>query len=864
MCSLSWIFVTLTLARVQAADVIARPEFGTVYTPVTRIENSGSDWINYFQLPDLSKHVIPERIAKSVELDEVCVGQNEVSKFNDSSLQQAQITLEEMCTNFGPVLNKYNKLKRSLILNINRMQASIATILGKPTAPTLTRKRRAAPLEIISSVSKSLFGTARHQDLVAVKRNLFNLQQNVNHSFGQIIKHQDHMESAFQLQDTRMSRAYALLQVNQKRIQKVIDAVRNSTAHMQEGFTKADAANSITHTVIRLQGRLTAAMLKNVVGQVNTLQMLHEQMHIYLDSVQTLTENFLPVALIPPQMLHEVLQQIDVALILKHPQFSIAIRELGFYYRHPVSVNIYQGKVIIGLTVPLSSTATSFQVYETHVIKVPVGTAGPHSGKYAFTQVRGYSKYMALSTDGEYYLELDHYDLTHCKGDPDHRICKPLMVQVAKSRMSCSLALFMGDSDNARKYCELDYYEMNQPDTTILPIGKGRVILASTARDWTLACSKKSPVYVQQCHFCIVTLNCSCALRSKDYLIPASLENCQDTTSTKIIEYPANILAMQQLFENFKPINVSLSNPTRPTPTYDWPVLNIQETDSSQVAQIDESRAMDLKKILSLAKSNKQIYLSKSDLPTHADTTAQHIISSPRGDIYALMWICFNIATAATVGYVFLKTRHIATIITALTASHGTSALPITNGHRMSPQAHDPSSLSLPFTLMYSVFILSVSLTLCHLMRIATRNLARWATERHLIPIPDDQPESHKAQSKLYLSVRSGPLEINTFVATIPITAEFCRVTKPLRCIKIKDVSFHCGLPQIRVKWNGVGIQDTTLGYTYELPSELTPPFNRKQALLQLLAQEPHFTLIVGSGNIFRPVKVRADPEQQS
>ena len=115
--------------------------------------------------------------------------------------------------------------------------------------------------------------------------------------------------------------------------------------------------------------------------------------------------------------------------------------------------------------------------------------------------------------NGEYFMELDEFQLRHCSGTQQHKICNPYMVQSSTAKHTCALGLFKDSPTMVRKYCTVEDYASNARNTEIIPLGQSRVLLSIQENNWAVHCATQSPRIISNCEFCIVYLNCSCSLR---------------------------------------------------------------------------------------------------------------------------------------------------------------------------------------------------------------------------------------------------------------------------------------------------------------------------------------------------------------
>ena len=127
------------------------------------------------------------------------------------------------------------------------------------------------------------------------------------------------------------------------------------------------------------------------------------------------------------------------------------------------------------------------QQYEFKAVHVPVSHAG--KSPVTTTKVIGVKPYFALSKNKEYYMELDEFQLGHCEGKSNYRICDPYMVQSSISRNTCSLGLFRDSPEIVKNYCSVEYRENKNMPTEIIPLGKGQILLSTQESNWAIHCA---------------------------------------------------------------------------------------------------------------------------------------------------------------------------------------------------------------------------------------------------------------------------------------------------------------------------------------------------------------------------------------
>ena len=102
---------------VGSIDVVARPNYGVVFSPVAALQNSGSSWVNYIRLPDVTGELIPSESRGDLRAQRACNVSPELFH-NQTILDSYQghvETIMRICEAFRPVLTKFNKQKKEII-----------------------------------------------------------------------------------------------------------------------------------------------------------------------------------------------------------------------------------------------------------------------------------------------------------------------------------------------------------------------------------------------------------------------------------------------------------------------------------------------------------------------------------------------------------------------------------------------------------------------------------------------------------------------------------------------------------------------------------------------------------------------------
>ena len=718
------------------------------------------------------------------------------------------------------------------------------------------RNKRGAPLEFVSSAAKGLFGFAKHADVIEIEENLFNLQRSMNHSLGGIRRNHKLMQSAVKINNKRINSAHENIRESQRRINKIVTDMHELTDFVNQQVQSSLRASEITHNIIKFQSQLTASVMRRVVSQITFLQGLRNHLQVYLAGLQTLIEGYLPISLVTPEQVSNILGHVEYELMRTHPEFEVAVSDVEYYYKQNCELVVVKNNFIVTLLVPLATSASTFQLYKTHAIKVPVSVTGGEKLSYSYTKITDVAEYFAISDDGYFYLELNSFELSHCLGHDNYRVCYPFMVQVDRSKMSCTSALYDDRPDDVTKFCKVTYDEQEQPQTDLVSIGKGKVLISSPQQEWTMVCSKMAPRMVKQCHFCIIELECSFSLRSKHYLIPPLLENCDDIQSTRAVHYPVNYIAASAVMTENDNLNVTGTTLFGSTPTLPMPQIDIKSTTMESVATSDTELAVDFNKVMNKIARNENIYLTKADPMASMKNSVQKFIESDYSESTGGILVVYVTATVIAVTYLYYR-LHMLTVMLAMLK------LPVADA--INPATADgshtdgklgtncsPSEIVVVALLVFAVA--AIGLVLWNTIKICYYKIVvhRMITTQQFTC---DQIKQH-----LYVHIYTATRSITLYMGTINANLINCKISKPLSETTLAIRGNRRGIHSyLRINWKGAKlILDGS--NAINLPNIVAIPLDKYNQVNQIIINKRYnLKVIAGSSNIFLPMPVRED-----
>ena len=843
-------------------EVISRPSYGVMFNPLYHIQNSGAEWTNYIILPDVTKLRLNASDVGPTFSAQVChINIKRTRNLTDVQLRAFK-TVEDICNAYAPTLKEFESTRNQLINEILFVQTAIRDVVTGNHDSQKGRRKRAAPLDGISTIGKGLFGFAKHTDLQAVHENLLNLQAQTNESMGRIIQHQELTESALRLHDEKLAKGFEQLMNNSEKINLMIDRVERIQRMIRTNSQRSDDESRMVHHIIRLMSNLNANFLREVVAQVINLKVIKSNLETHLSNLQTVMEGYLPMSLVTPQAMNNILNQIDDALLRTHPEFYIAARNTAYYYKQQIDVLVSNGTAIIVMKIPLSNSASNFRVYEVNSVKVPLSETKNNQPKYTYTRLTGHSKYFAVSTDGEYYLELTTSQLARCNGHDDFRICRPYQVQLSNRRPSCTTALFYDQPQVVQTHCRTEYFEETEPQTSIIPLGEGKILLASNSDQWTMSCSKRAPVIIDQCNFCILRLNCSCSLRNLHYLIPPSLETCGDLRTNSSIKYPINTIAYRSMRPGQAILNVTgMTVLNQPPPKIETDI-EIKRIDTEAIAVARTEMALDFDKIMTRMGQNKDLYLTKADFAGMKRSNLDTFIGSWMADWVALGMILADVVSLALIVYTFNKINRVNTVLAA--RAELATATPLLWKNAEPTPTNKSCSVSESFEmgmLKVMVYAMVILITIKLIVK-GIRKAALYAETRNVIKIPSSKPPCDGMKAKIYLRLNKLQYQSILYVTSLQIPAKHIFHSGDLSLVTGRTVTrkfFERNI--LRMNWRDVELCHGPTGQTIALPTDIMIPYFSGVRWHTLHNEDFCIDLLIGTGNIYEMVDKIPNPK---
>ena len=207
------------------------------------------------------------------------------------------------------------------------------------------------------------------------------------------------------------------------------------------------------------------------------------QLHICATSIRILAKGYLPISLITPSKLREILNDVKTAIRRTNPDYDLVMDRLILYYdmqlvtsginkdknltiQFPVFIQLYTQQLLI--------------LYQIETVPVPIIDHDSHTQSYMHLQIN--KPYISLNS--EKYISIRQQELRTCKRIGYEFYCDELFVVKHKSKYSCKSAIYFNlSSETIKENCKFKFY-YNKTDIipTVLD-GGNEIIFANWPND---------------------------------------------------------------------------------------------------------------------------------------------------------------------------------------------------------------------------------------------------------------------------------------------------------------------------------------------------------------------------------------------
>ena len=749
----------------NVTDDFLRPAYGVSFVPVGLLQSHSEIWhihVNY-QLPSI--FLKPPSTPHDISF--ACPSPSWIT---DSLNHQ-------VCDKFSSVVNYYSAHVRDLHNKSQLLLTDINTILENHSHPSSRSKRGLPILPIIGGVLSLGLSTVNN---FMINRRISTLQNALQHTDSNVLQLNDgylHLKSSLMSLANHSSSAIDSLQ-NSLMAQKA----RIQGMEIQQSFFE-DELNDTQIELLRRTNDIKQLSLYHSVYMlyfdqyVDDYRNLIRNLESFLMSLQDLVKGHLPINLVEPSKLQNILSNAEDVIYKSFPEYQIAFLDSKFYYtRQNIIFTQNSNSLMIQIPVFLKRRDQPFfNLFRIRSIHMPV-TNSANKNNNSYTILNTEYQYFAYINDN--YILMKQSDLDMCFIFEQMHISTQSLLQVHKSKPSCISSLFWPqDHSTITQICDFHLKTKFLPPAELLE-GNNLLLLANMGSQLSLNCDSRTvPFRFSGPNYFLLkkTDLCQCSLASGKYYLEPKLESCASKASlpTFKIYYTVNI-----------PIHLAFNPDDSPNNTiFDAPpVLPIKQ-------HILLSNLTSNKENSPLLSIPVRTIMSKLNESKIAITTNSKFFQY--SNIYAIISFVLSVLTPVLLLftiYLWFKMTTLQTIVVGL-ASKTIPGIQ-QNVNAKSCSFSDTSAFVHPS--MICLIIICTFLLIMILKKIIKCNFS------YVYPWPENGKDS-KSETKVFLHVTNGLSKCKLYLCTICSDQLFIDISD----ISIQDFDLELVLPFVclRIDW---------------------------------------------------------------
>ena len=246
------------------------------------------------------------------------------------------------------------------------------------------------------------------------------------------------------------------------------------------------------------------------------------QLHIYTSAIRILAKGYLPISLVTPSKLREVLNEVKTSIWTTNPDYNLMIDRLHLYYNMQLVIfGIDKDKnLIIQFPVFIQPyTQQPLIMYQLEIVPIPIIDQNTQAQSYTHLQV--HKPYIALNS--KTYISIRQQELRTCKRIDCEFYCKELFIVKHKSKYSCKSAIYFNlDAGTINENCKFKFYYKTDMTPKVLG-GGNEIILANWPNDKHIICNINNdiPVKIPSHPYVLVNRSvlCNCGIEADNHFL---------------------------------------------------------------------------------------------------------------------------------------------------------------------------------------------------------------------------------------------------------------------------------------------------------------------------------------------------------
>ena len=822
---------------------IPRLNLGVLFSTHSILDNSNTYWYHIFKIDLLKSPPLP-----TVPLSSVCMNMPQLTQINVKF---------SICSLYELLIETYSQQANYLHADIDTNIDTVKTLLASHKHNLAERTRRGL-FDFVGKSFKFLFGTATSSDInkfVSVATVLDDRVKNVEMKHNKLISD---FVSYIDIKNRQNKQLTEAIEINYNRTEILSKDIQSTTKYMASlAHTVKDELQNI-YNVFFLYNKFLITHVSLIDQRLAALHHMQIQSIEFLQSIQLLLTGKISPRLITQLQVKKLYKIISKHLQKNYPSFVITNPDINNFYDSPNYLFYAIDKhLYIQVKIPLSSYNAIFEVYK--IISVPL----PLNNNQSLHMYTSYElpSLLALSVDKNYYIDLSNEQYETCIGTPIRHCSHNIAIQTT-SRPSCAVAIFMNQFNKISSICKSTLSLHTNLPQQIYSLGGNTYFVTGTqdAEAWTLNCEKPHLPSFPSCTLCTIHIPCSCSLHSTNFIIAKSLHTCDKETissTSPTTQFHFNYNFLSNWVYNDTVLNsITAYSYLNYTPNIQLPpVLSDMPILPTHAFLENQEIKLDMKKIVnSLHDDTVEPNQALRSIFPHVFDKQSYSNSSTLSNIIHYIFHAFTIILIATIVILFLRVRHLTTLILATTAH---TAIPLTDAFVLTPQLPNKqvtvNYIEFPATAFYiGCFILTF---IMFIMLIFFLNSLKRYKEFLFAPMKYFFNRKSLLHTDILLECCSQTQMVILHLTTIPAHHSQLVIENPT--LLIHNLISNCCSSYLRLNWNTTKLSIPGKFSNIALPEFLHIPMTCVNLTKQIVNDPSlNLTLLVGSNGYYHPTSV--------
>ena len=251
----------------------------------------------------------------------------------------------------------------------------------------------------------------------------------------------------------------------------------------------------------------------------------------YSKAIRVLSKGYLPISLIPPSKLEQILEYVKLALAKTNKDYDLILNRLYLYYDIKLvmfGIDNQKNLIIQFLVFVQPYTQTRLTLYQVEIVSVSI--LDTNNKAQSYTQLKIKKPYVALNE--ETYISLPPQELNTCKRIGYEYFCEGLFVVKSKHKYSCASMVYFNLNHAIKENCEFSFYFNKTKITPSVLDGGQQIILANWPKYKRIICTHNNNIPVNiPSHPCVLlnrSILCSCHFEAESNFLLESLAACRE------------------------------------------------------------------------------------------------------------------------------------------------------------------------------------------------------------------------------------------------------------------------------------------------------------------------------------------------